>query len=89
MRRTHDNRPEDEIRARIGRIVCDVLDPQAIAIRADLDLRSDLGANSLDMVEIVMLIEEDFSISIEDIAAIKTVGDLVAIVRSKEKERAA
>ncbi len=48
----------------------------------------DLGADSLDVVELVMAMEEEFSVSIPDEAAegIKTVGDAIAFI---EKQKAA
>ena len=46
----------------------------------------DLGADSVDLVELSMSLEEEFDIeemSEEDIASIHTVGDLVGYLRSK------
>ena len=46
----------------------------------------DLGADSVDLVELSMNLEEEFDIeemSEEDIASIHTVGDLVCYLRSK------
>jgi acyl carrier protein len=48
----------------------------------DSDLLSDLGADSLDIVEIIMLIEEEFDLEIEDekFEHVQTVGDIVKVV---------
>ncbi len=67
---------------------------QEIANRLNVDLDSlteetrfkeDLKADSLDLVEMIVDIEDDFGISIEDEEAItiKTVGDLVALAATK------
>jgi acyl carrier protein len=47
-----------------------------------------LGADSLDIVELVMTMEEEFDLEIPDEAAekIKTVGDVVLYVKTNSKE---
>jgi acyl carrier protein len=51
-------------------------------MRPDADILEDLGADSLDVVEMVMAIEEAFDIEIadEDAEAMRTVGDVEAYV---------
>ncbi|MBQ9790126.1 MAG: acyl carrier protein [Clostridia bacterium] len=51
-------------------------------INANTNIATDLGADSLDLVEILMTLEEEFSVSIPDeaIPNIKTVADLVAFI---------
>lgn len=53
-------------------------------ITEETNIAEDLGADSLDVVEIAMAIEEDFGVSIpdEDIPNLKTVRDLVEYVES-------
>ena len=53
-------------------------------IKADSKLIEDLGADSLDMVEMLMTLEEEFGISIpdEDAMNLKTVGDIVTYIES-------
>ena len=50
----------------------------------DTDIVADLGADSLDVVEMMMALEEEFGITIEDekIAELKTIGDVVDCVES-------
>ena len=52
----------------------------------DARLIEDLGADSLDMVEMLMLVEEEFGISIPDDDAmnLKTVGDIVKYIEAKK-----
>ena len=56
-------------------------------INANTDIAADLGADSLDLVEILMSLEEEFSVSIPDeaIPNIKTVGDLVSFIEKAKK----
>lgn len=56
-------------------------------INANTNIATDLGADSLDLVEILMSLEEEFSVSIPDeaIPNIKTVGDLVAFIDKAKK----
>ena len=56
-------------------------------INANTNIATDLGADSLDLVEILMSLEEEFSVSIPDeaIPNIKTVGDLVAFIEKAKK----
>ncbi|MBR2909649.1 MAG: acyl carrier protein [Clostridia bacterium] len=51
-------------------------------IASQTNIASDLGADSLDLVEILMSLEDEFNISIPDeaIPGIVTVGDLVAYI---------
>lgn len=53
-------------------------------ISEDTDIVADLGADSLDVVEMMMALEEEFGITIEDekIAELKTVGDVVDTVEN-------
>lgn len=53
-------------------------------ISEDTDIVADLGADSLDVVEMMMALEEEYGITIEDekIPELKTVGDVVNCVES-------
>ncbi len=54
-------------------------------ITADKEVVKDLGADSLDVVEMLMSLEEEFSIAVpeEDAVNIKTVGDIIELIESK------
>jgi acyl carrier protein len=60
------------------------LDPSKVTLEANLE--SDLGADSLDAVEVIMALEDEFGIEISDDAAqtIKTVGDIVKHIESQK-----
>lgn len=49
------------------------------------DIIKDLGADSLDIVEVLMNVEDEWDIDIDDddIPAIKTVGDVVSCIEKK------
>ncbi len=53
-------------------------------ITADTDIVGDLGADSLDLVEMIMMLEEEFGIVITDesIYAYKTVGEITAFIEN-------
>lgn len=59
---------------------------EADTITMDTTFENDLDADSLDIVELSMALEEEFNISEmseEEIAAISTVGDLVNYIQNK------
>ena len=64
---------------KIREILCDQLDLNEDDVTMSSNLLDDLGADSLDMVDLVMTIEDEFELDVEDEAVenIKTVGDIV------------
>lgn len=54
-------------------------------ITLETSLKDDLGADSLDLFELVMKLEEDFEIEIpsDDLECIQTVGDMVQYLKGK------
>lgn len=70
---------EDKLR----KIICDYLDVEPDRVTADAHIIDDLGADSLDTVELVMQIEEDFGIEIDDetFEKAQTFGAIVALVK--------
>ncbi len=77
--------PED-IEKKVKSIVCDDLGIDADKVKSESTLTHDLGADSIDVVELVMAIEDHFDIEIPDSEAdkIKTVGHLVDFVMAKK-----
>ena len=67
-------------------LIADQLGVDANSISMDTNFEEDLGVDSLDIVELSMALEEEFDIgemSEEDLATIKTVGDLVGYLQRK------
>ena len=67
-------------------LIADQLGVEGKNITMDTNFEEDLGVDSLDIVELSMALEEEFDIgemSEEDLAAIKTVGDLVRYLQGK------
>jgi len=69
----------------IKEVVVEQLSVDAAEVKDDAKFVEDLGADSLDVVELVMALEEKFDIEIPDDEAekITTVADVVAYVESK------
>jgi len=67
---------------KVKEIIVEQLDVQADQVTEDASFIEDLGADSLDTVELVMALEENFDIEIpdEDAEKIKTVRDAVAYI---------
>ncbi len=76
---------EKSIQDRVVEIVCEQLSTNAESVTPQTSFTGDLGADSLDTVELVMEFEERFGIEIPDDAAekIQTVGDAVEFIKAK------
>ena len=68
----------------IKEILVDLLDIKEEDIKIDSNLIDDLGADSLDAIDIVMSVEDQYSIEVPDevIKSIKTVEDIVSFVEN-------
>ncbi|MBC7264994.1 MAG: acyl carrier protein [Chloroflexi bacterium] len=75
----------EEVLARIRKVVAEQLGIEESKITEDADFRKDLGADSLDLVELIMTFEEEFGgeISDEDAQKIATVGDAVDYILAR------
>ncbi len=73
-----------EIFDKVKEIISSELNIDSNKITQDANLRDDLGADSLDAVEVIMALEDEFSITIDDDTAqsFKTVGDLVNYIEN-------
>ena len=67
---------------KLSKIIADQLGMDQSEITQDTSLKEDLKADSLDIVEIIMAIEDEFGIQVDDDDALnfKTVGDVVAYI---------
>lgn len=68
-------------------IIVDTIGCEAEDVKLEATLFDDLGADSLDAVELNMAFEDAFGFSIadEDLSKIKTVADIVALLESQAK----
>ncbi len=69
---------------KVKEILCDQLDIDPDEVTLDSNLVDDFGADSLDLVDFVMTLEDEFDKEIpdEDIDNIKTVGDIVSYIEN-------
>ena len=76
-----------DVLARVKKIVVEHLGVDEAKVTESASFIDDLGADSLDTVELVMAFEEAFEVEIPDDAAekIQTVGDAVAFISSQAK----
>ena len=70
---------------KIKSILSDQFDVEESAITIESDIAADLGADSLDVVDLLMSIEDEFEIEIPDdeVENIKTVGQLVNYIEKR------
>ena len=68
----------------VKKVIIERLDKTADEVTTDARFIDDLGADSLDVTELLMALEEEFNIDIDDEAnAIETVGDAVNYIAGK------
>ena len=74
--------------ARVREIIINELGVEAEKVTDDAAFVEDLGADSLDTVELVMAFEEEFGIDIpdEDAEKMRTVGDAISYLRENNPE---
>ena len=77
-----------DIFEQVKKILCDQLDLEEEQVNEDSEVIDDLGADSLDIVDLVMTLEEEFDTKIpdEDIENLKTVGDIVKYIEDRVAE---
>lgn len=70
---------------RVTKVIVDRLDVEENKVTPEASFREDLGADSLDVVELVMELEDEFEMEIsdEDAEKITTVGSAVSYIESK------
>lgn len=77
---------DEEINDRVTNIISNQLDVEKDKVKLETNFINDLGADSLDIVELVMELEEEFDMSIpdEDAEKIRTVGDAVDYIKQQQ-----
>ena len=73
-----------EIESKVNAIIVDKLGVEASEVKPEASFTNDLGADSLDTVELIMEFEKAFSVNIPDDKAetISTVGDAIAYIEA-------
>lgn len=68
---------------RIKEITAEALGTETENLTAETSFKEDLGADSLDLFELVMALEEEYEVEIptEDLEEIKTIGDVEAYIQ--------
>lgn len=76
------------LESKVKNIIVEQLGVDAGKVKIEASFIDDLGADSLDIVELVMAMEEEFDLEIPDESAekLRTVGDVVKYLQSKGKD---
>ncbi|MBE6915869.1 MAG: acyl carrier protein [Ruminococcaceae bacterium] len=71
---------------KLRELLAEQLSVDADSITTETDIIKDLGADSLDIVELMMTFEEEYGVEIsdEDAFNLKTIGDIVTYIESKQ-----
>jgi acyl carrier protein len=69
----------------VKKVTCEELGVSESEVTESASFVDDLGADSLDLVELVMALEEEFGVDVpdDDAAGLKTVGDAVGYIEKK------
>jgi acyl carrier protein len=80
-----DNVNMDDIQAKVRKILAANLSVPEDSISMDSRFQEDLDADSLDLVEAVLALEEEFNVTIpeEEMEGVKTVGEAINVVLAK------
>lgn len=67
---------------RVQKIICEQLEIDSHLVTEDASIFGDLGADSLDLVDLSMSIEEEFNLEVPDdvLDHVRTVGDIVKFI---------
>ncbi|MBU3195242.1 acyl carrier protein [Clostridium algidicarnis] len=71
---------------KIRKVTAEELGIEEDTIKIDMSFQNDLGADSLDLFQIIMELEEEFNIQIEDAEDIVTIEDAVSYVKRKTEQ---
>lgn len=69
-------------------IIAEQLSVEASEIEIETNFKDDLGADSLDLVELVMALEEEYNVEIpsDDLNSLETVGSVIEYLKTKGVE---
>lgn len=75
----------EELMSKVTKVIVDKLGVKAEQVKTDSSFVDDLGADSLDQVELIMALEDEFDIEIPDEEAekLKKVSDVLTYVQGK------
>ncbi|MGB2579159.1 acyl carrier protein [Elusimicrobium simillimum] len=78
----------ENVEERVKNIIMEQLGVEADQVKPEAQFVNDLGADSLDTVELIMALEEEFDIEIPDEKAekIKTVGEAIDHIKANAKK---
>ena len=76
---------KEEIFDKLKELVVDQLGVEEDEVTMEATMQDDLGSDSLDLVDLVMSVEEEFGVKVadEDLENIKTVGDIVNYIEER------
>lgn len=79
---------KEEIFDKLKELVVDQLGVEEDEVTMEATMQDDLGADSLDLVDLVMSVEEEFGVKVadEDLENIKTVGDIVKFIDENKED---
>ena len=71
---------------KIRKILCEQLDLEEDDVTLESNIAEDLGGDSMDVVDLIMSIEDEFDLEVpdEDVEKIKTVGDMVKYIEDNK-----
>lgn len=81
---------DNGLETKVRKIIADRLQVEPESVTASASFVEDLGADSLDLVELVMAFEEEFDLEIpdQDAEGMKTVGTAIEYLQKKVAEKA-
>ncbi len=83
---THKGEKHTMVLERLKKLIAEQMSVDAAGISMDTNFADDLGVDSLDIVELMMALEEEFNleeVQEEDLAKMDTVGDLVTYLQQQ------